>query len=377
MRFLLPLIVLWGAVFTIPFEVSAQPTLVQCGNTIQIVDCAPLDDAGNPVLNPDGSPAEGYRIEGECTFCDFLKMGQNIINFMVYALAIVATLLFMYAGILYLTAAGNQGNIGKAHSIFTNVFIGLIIVLAAWLIVDIVLSVLTGKKVGPWTAPICEAVDNPCRAKNVDTGEGEGDVSVTYCMVCKSSSGALTTACGATAGLAACQEKEQTCTDSGNIVQNACSPRVTTGPSTCTPATSGECSINSPSMERFFGANKENASRICMGESSGNPNSESTVDRTRDGKAFSCGLFQINLTVHDLNIPECRLAAGREDLDCKRAFSGGINRNATVTNLDLYNACVTAAKNPQCNMAKAARISSGGGSWRRDWTNTATNCGIF
>jgi hypothetical protein len=43
--------------------------------------------------------------------------------------------MFTYAGVEYVTAAGNSGKINQAHRIFWTVFVGFCIMLAAWLIV--------------------------------------------------------------------------------------------------------------------------------------------------------------------------------------------------------------------------------------------------
>jgi hypothetical protein len=52
--------------------------------------------------------------------------------------------MFVYAGILYFSASARQDNIKKAHGIFSRVFVGLVLVLAAWLIIDVVMKTLAG-----------------------------------------------------------------------------------------------------------------------------------------------------------------------------------------------------------------------------------------
>ncbi len=94
--------------------------------------------------------------EGQsCRACDLITLSQNIINFGVVFSVIVATLMFAYAGIMYVTAAG-QGpeQIKKAHKVFINVLVGLLLVLLAWLLVNITLSVLSGNGLNVWTAKI-------------------------------------------------------------------------------------------------------------------------------------------------------------------------------------------------------------------------------
>jgi hypothetical protein len=103
-------------------------------------------------------PTCGGNFGEDCSFCNLLWMGQKIINFFIYLSVVVATFLFTYAGVLYMTSAPNPGNIEKAHKIFWNVLIGLIVVLGAWLIVDTVMKVFYSESdFGPWNAILCQA----------------------------------------------------------------------------------------------------------------------------------------------------------------------------------------------------------------------------
>ena len=77
-----------------------------------------------------------------CGFEQMMTVVRNIVNFAFLIAAPLAAIAFMWAGILYLTAAGNESQIKKAHSIFSKVLIGFIIVLAAWLIVSVIFKAL-------------------------------------------------------------------------------------------------------------------------------------------------------------------------------------------------------------------------------------------
>lgn len=93
-------------------------------------------------------PCEG----SECTICDFAILMQRVLNFIITLSTVVAGILFAYAGLLYIFAGGDAEKVQKAHSIFYNVFVGLIIVLASWLIVSVIMkSLLSGNIQGPWT----------------------------------------------------------------------------------------------------------------------------------------------------------------------------------------------------------------------------------
>jgi hypothetical protein len=103
-------------------------------------------------------PTCGGNFGEDCNFCNLLGLAQRLINFFIYLSVVVATLLFTYAGILYMTSAPNPGNVEKAHKIFWNVLIGLIVVLGAWLIVDTVMKVFYSEsEFGPWNAILCRA----------------------------------------------------------------------------------------------------------------------------------------------------------------------------------------------------------------------------
>jgi len=100
---------------------------------------------------------------GACSFCDLMRLAQNIINFLVYAGVLIAALLFVNAGVLYVMSSASPGNVSKAHRIFINTLIGLIIVLAAWLVIDVVMktllnstTVIGGQQIGPWNNIVCK-----------------------------------------------------------------------------------------------------------------------------------------------------------------------------------------------------------------------------
>ena len=77
-----------------------------------------------------------------CTFSSFVGLANTIIKFFIILGTSVFTIMFMLAGFEYLTANGNSGKISKAHSYFFDSIIGFVIMLAAWLFVDFILSAL-------------------------------------------------------------------------------------------------------------------------------------------------------------------------------------------------------------------------------------------
>jgi hypothetical protein len=84
----------------------------------------------------------GTNSPSTCDLCALVTTGQNIINFAIMVAMPIAAALIAWAGLLYFTSALNPGQIAKAHAIFRNTVIGLVGVLMAWLVVDMVIHQL-------------------------------------------------------------------------------------------------------------------------------------------------------------------------------------------------------------------------------------------
>jgi hypothetical protein len=63
-----------------------------------------------------------------------IEIASNIINIVLSLLGIILVCLLVYAGFLWMTAAGDEGKVEKALGIIKTSIIGLIIILAAWAI---------------------------------------------------------------------------------------------------------------------------------------------------------------------------------------------------------------------------------------------------
>jgi hypothetical protein len=92
----------------------------------------------------------------DCTVCHLATLAQNIINTGIFVFVFLSALLFAYAGFLYLTNSAID-KVSEAKSIFKNVTLGLVILLAAWLVVDTLMKSVLGGSFGPWN-DICTAV---------------------------------------------------------------------------------------------------------------------------------------------------------------------------------------------------------------------------
>ena len=91
----------------------------------------------------------------ECTICDLIILAANVLRFLVAASVLVAALLFLNAGVLYVLSPTNPSNIARAHSLFISTLIGLVVILAAWLIVNLIMDSLYDTRHGQWTELIC------------------------------------------------------------------------------------------------------------------------------------------------------------------------------------------------------------------------------
>ncbi len=78
----------------------------------------------------------------DCNFNDFVQLGINIVDFLVGFAVLGAVVGFIYAGFLILTAGANASQVTKGKSLLLKVGIGFFFVLAAWLIVNTITSVL-------------------------------------------------------------------------------------------------------------------------------------------------------------------------------------------------------------------------------------------
>ncbi len=87
--------------------------------------------------NPQTGAAPNVAAQG--------TLGQNvtsIINFFLGLLGLIAVAFLIYAGVLMVTAGGNEEQVGKAKKIITYAVIGIVIIILSYTIVTFVTSVL-------------------------------------------------------------------------------------------------------------------------------------------------------------------------------------------------------------------------------------------
>ena len=81
-------------------------------------------------------------VSRDCTICDIFILIRDIFNFALGLLAALAVLSIVIGGIYVLTSAGNSGRVSEGYSIITNAVIGLLLVMASFLLFSFVLAAL-------------------------------------------------------------------------------------------------------------------------------------------------------------------------------------------------------------------------------------------
>jgi|GEM_PF-1629107 len=276
------------------------------------------------------------QCNGPCQSCDILKGVDNLMKFAVFLATVIATLMLVYAGFLYIGSSVSVSNIEKAHKVFFNVIIGFIIILVAWLIVATLLRTFTQQaSYTPWDQITCNisvsyrTVTNPTLGTVPDLSQlplgsrvnvpGFGDNVLThptergvFCVDETVDSGALN-GCNVWSndpehkgvGMQKegspnvfCQEydtESEVCTkwnnETGSLYEN---PNL----GTVGAPTSGPCSVDA--LRPVWGADAATAGCICASESGGGLYDGTGAVRTdvmlldSQRPGFSFGLFQIN-----------------------------------------------------------------------------------
>lgn len=84
----------------------------------------------------------GNEVQGGGAPTDLTELIGGLINAFLGVLGIIFVVLVVYAGYLYLTAAGDDGKVSKAKTLLGQAVIGLIIIIAAYAISTFVIDQL-------------------------------------------------------------------------------------------------------------------------------------------------------------------------------------------------------------------------------------------
>ena len=320
-------------------------------------------------------PCGGAEPEKPCQTCDVVLLTNNVVAWLVMILGTIAAILIVVAGVRLVTSGGNMSAKEAAKSSMTNLLIGYLIVLSAWLVLDYGLKALLiqdgASSFGVWNTISC--TKQPV-AGYKDFKQEE----VTYLPVGQvlqnvqgwvstggSSSGG--TGAGSTGGSSAactvlpgpgaidfdCTIQQSQCRNAGG------NPTISSGGKSviCTSVPAGgggggtggslpQCTNSACSVSALMGAGMTQKqanvmSCIAMTESSGNPNTPPYNVTHPGSNSSACGTFQIVRTTWN-----------------------------TYNSMSSCSNHATSCQNASCNMRVAVNLVRANG--YRDWT--CANC---
>jgi hypothetical protein len=128
-----------------------------------------------------------------CQACDLATLIQNIINFAIGIAIPISAALFAYAGVLYFTSAGDHHKLEQAKGIFKNAFVGFMIAITAWLVVNTLLHTIFSQGEfagGSWFTIQCSTTARPVTGSiSTVLSQVLGNASVTNNVVSTSGTG--------------------------------------------------------------------------------------------------------------------------------------------------------------------------------------------
>lgn len=112
--------------------------------TTSTVACSSVEGSGGliPCGRHTNDPSTPWNECQSCDLCGIVLMGQLTVEFMVKIAAIAANLAIIFAGLLYIFAAGQTALIAQSKSVMKYTLLGFIVIFAAWVIVDTLLTML-------------------------------------------------------------------------------------------------------------------------------------------------------------------------------------------------------------------------------------------
>ncbi|OGG85721.1 hypothetical protein A2392_02925 [Candidatus Kaiserbacteria bacterium RIFOXYB1_FULL_46_14] len=90
----------------------------------------------------------------DCDTGDVIQLANNLIDFLIKMLSVIAVIALVYVGFQLVVSAGDTSKWSEAKEMFTNIVIGIIIILSAFLVVDLLLKGLTDKGLDETTGGI-------------------------------------------------------------------------------------------------------------------------------------------------------------------------------------------------------------------------------
>lgn len=116
----------------------------------------PLD----PALAQDGVGGFVPCGGADCNFCHLMQLGNSVLNWLFTIVFVIFGVIMVAAGFELVTSGGNRTRLDDAKKKLTNALIGIIIMFAAWLLVDTLLKGVLNEEfveeLGPWNQISCD-----------------------------------------------------------------------------------------------------------------------------------------------------------------------------------------------------------------------------
>ena len=103
-------------------------------NNLPIAHAAMIDINDNPQNIADATNEEG----------SIRALVRTIVNFFLFFLGMIAVIMVIYGGVLYVTAAGNDDQVGKAKNVIMYAVAGILVILISFALINTVLGAASG-----------------------------------------------------------------------------------------------------------------------------------------------------------------------------------------------------------------------------------------
>jgi len=328
---------------------------------------------GIPFFGPIVPPGASTCAAGWMAALDLVN--RAIAFALTIGIVFIAPMSIAYAGFLFVVNPVNPSGVSKARSVLLNTIVGIVIALAAWLIVDTVLTVLTApdKGVSYWTAQlfkggdVCQLTDTQIsnNALNQSAGQKPGDI-IGSTPISEGGTGLTspTQACAGHNGIDSSYDSPENFEGaaSGSATSVLCADGTTQSRAVAGPLTSNGdgCDagmIMQASAAGGYALTQAQANTLACISRPEDACGAGKVTNYNWGKGSSAaGAYQVTMQSHSncFDNSVCQQAAGSSAaLNCGSGFSGG-NPKADAASQALVQKCLQAAANVQCSAAAAA-----------------------
>lgn len=217
-------------------------------------------------LAPDVSSAQGFvPCDGvDCTFCHIIQTGNNILNWLFGVIFVIFGVVVFVAGFNLMTSGGNQSKLDDAKKKLSNALVGIIIIFAAWLIVDTVMKTLVNNgsltgvtgSLGMWNEISCGIGNQETPGAGQVAGAARTQTCTTNRIVSALSADPPGCTCTVVQASMNSDRKECTCTETRDLAPGAepgpgCTVDTPTPP---TQATEEVCNDDAALMAQYNGS---------------------------------------------------------------------------------------------------------------------------